>query len=464
MLFRSTRSSKKPTRNTIGRNSLALIAGCFLVAGFVAIFVLFFEGGSPLVEITTRGNYLGQTGIFSYRVGDKVSGIRRFTLTAEQDGKVHPLHQEEFARAAWRNPAGPLELAGEISFDLNKAGFQDGELKLIAEASDFSWRGWFKGNTNRQVVSMLVDTVPPQLQLLHGQRYILPGGSGIAIYRLSDPESEHGVRLNGRFHPGHLVGDGRDDVYIAYFALPYDHRQVEELKAIATDPAGNSTSVAFTSVVKKANYKQDTIAIGDTFLEAKIPEFVGYYPEMTGDNLEKYLYVNQTLRIENNNRISQLCADSAPERLWRDSFQRMPGSSRAGFADHRTYSYNGKIIDQQTHLGVDIASTRQAAVRAANSGKVVHADYLGIYGNMVLVDHGQGVFSLYSHLSQMDVKPGEMVDQQTVLGLTGTSGMAGGDHLHFSMLINGEFVTPLEWWDQHWLEVNIDEPLIDSRL
>jgi murein DD-endopeptidase MepM/ murein hydrolase activator NlpD len=112
---------------------------------------------------------------------------------------------------------------------------------------------------------------------------------------------------------------------------------------------------------------------------------------------------------------------------------------------------------------MDIASTRRAEARAANNGKVIYADYLGIYGNMVLVDHGQGVFSLYSHLSQINAAPGDMVDQQTVLGLTGTTGMAGGDHLHFSMLVNGVFVTPKEWWDQHWIEVTIDEPIAEFK-
>ena len=141
----------------------------------------------------------------------------------------------------------------------------------------------------------------------------------------------------------------------------------------------------------------------------------------------------------------------------------MAGSSRAGYADHRTYFYNGKAVDQQVHLGMDIASTRRANVRAANTGEVIFADYLGIYGNMVLVDHGQGLFSLYSHLSQINVSVGDKVDQKTVLGLTGTTGMAGGDHLHFSMLVHGVFVTPKEWWDQHWIEVTIEEPIIDSK-
>ncbi len=80
-----------------------------------------------------------------------------------------------------------------------------------------------------------------------------------------------------------------------------------------------------------------------------------------------------------------------------------------------------------------------------------------------MIDHGQGVFSLYSHLSQINGAVGDKVDQQTVLGLTGTTGMAGGDHLHFSMLINGMFVTPKEWWDQHWIDVTIEEPITDSK-
>jgi len=141
----------------------------------------------------------------------------------------------------------------------------------------------------------------------------------------------------------------------------------------------------------------------------------------------------------------------------------MAGSSRAGFADYRTYYFKGNAVDNQTHLGMDIASTRRADVKAANQGIVIFADYLGIYGNMIMIDHGQGVFSLYSHLSQINTTIGDKVDQQSIIGLTGTTGMAGGDHLHFSMLVNGVFVTPKEWWDQHWIDVTIEEPLTDSK-
>ena len=133
----------------------------------------------------------------------------------------------------------------------------------------------------------------------------------------------------------------------------------------------------------------------------------------------------------------------------------MEGSPRAGYADHRTYLYNNEKIDEQIHLGVDIASLEHANVGAANRGLVVFAEYLGIYGNTVILDHGQGIFSLYSHLSQIDVAVGTMVEKDTVLGLTGTTGMAGGDHLHFSMLVNGIFVDPIEWWDEEWVKLHM---------
>lgn len=135
----------------------------------------------------------------------------------------------------------------------------------------------------------------------------------------------------------------------------------------------------------------------------------------------------------------------------------------AGFAEYRTYYYNNDEIDKQVHLGIDLASTKRAEVKAANRGNVAFADYLGIYGNTIILDHGQGIFSLYSHLSEIGVAVGELKEKGATIGLSGTSGMAGGDHLHFSILVNGIFVTPVEWWDQQWLQLNIDDILDGSK-
>ncbi len=426
-------------------------------------FILFFEGEQPVVNLDQTKSFIGKNGEILYTVSDGGNGLRSIKVLGIQGPLKKELFSTSFSRASYTGQAGPPADSRKITFDVLKDGFKDGSMSIQIQATDFSMQNWFKGNTTTLEKSVTVDTVPPRIQILHSEKYISPGGTGIAIYRLSDKDSIHGVNVNGVFNPGFLVGDGRDDTYISYFALPYYADTIESLNVSAVDKAGNNALVTFTTIYKKSHFKKDTINVSDGFLNSKIPEFQQYYPEMKGEFLDKYLYANNTIRKENNTKISDLCRNPSPERLWSGKFNRMSGSSRAGFADHRTYYFNKKAIDKQVHLGMDIASTRRADVRAANSGIVIYAEYLGIYGNMVMLDHGQGVFSLYSHLSQINVKPGDNVNKKSVLGLTGTTGMAGGDHLHFSMLINGIFVTPKEWWDQHWIEVTIDEPLIDSK-
>jgi len=127
-------------------------------------------------------------------------------------------------------------------------------------------------------------------------------------------------------------------------------------------------------------------------------------------------------------------------------------SIEAAFADNRTYIHDGQEIDRQVHLGFDLAVTQRIPVLAANTGVVVYAADLGIYGNCVIVDHGLGVQSLYAHLSSIDVKEGDRVEKGHVLGRSGMTGLAGGDHLHFTMLVNGEAVNPVEWWDPKWMQ------------
>jgi murein DD-endopeptidase MepM/ murein hydrolase activator NlpD len=123
----------------------------------------------------------------------------------------------------------------------------------------------------------------------------------------------------------------------------------------------------------------------------------------------------------------------------------------AGFAERRTYLYNGAEVDQQDHLGFDLASTALAEIQASNGGVVLLARYLGIYGNTVVIDHGYGLMSLYGHMSSFAVEEGQRVERGEVIGRTGATGLAGGDHLHFAILLRGMPVDPREWWDGHWI-------------
>jgi murein DD-endopeptidase MepM/ murein hydrolase activator NlpD len=187
-----------------------------------------------------------------------------------------------------------------------------------------------------------------------------------------------------------------------------------------------------------------------------MPYFLDRDPSLKGDLLDVFLKVNRDLRKANGERVKALCSNSESRPLWDGPFLRLPNSkTMAGFADHRVYTYQGKEIDRQVHLGVDLASVAMSPVMAANRGKVIFAGELGIYGNTVLLDHGCGLFSMYSHLSRIDVQSGTMLQKGDILGRTGSTGLAGGDHLHFSMLVRGFFVHPKEWWDPRWVEDHV---------
>ena len=158
----------------------------------------------------------------------------------------------------------------------------------------------------------------------------------------------------------------------------------------------------------------------------------------------------------NHETIAKLSQQSPAQFLWNGPFLQLSNSKvESFFADRRTYVYEGKPVDQQDHVGFDLSVVQHNPIEAANDGKVVIADYFGIYGNAVVIDHGAGLLSLYGHMSEIDVQPGQMVKKKEVLGKSGATGLAAGDHLHFGMFLHGVPVNPTEWWDEHWIHDRI---------
>jgi murein DD-endopeptidase MepM/ murein hydrolase activator NlpD len=208
------------------------------------------------------------------------------------------------------------------------------------------------------------------------------------------------------------------------------------------------------------------IPLDDKFLDRVVPAILEATPEVNpqGSNLEKFLVINGELRQKNTQTIANYSKQSAPEILWSGAvFHPFTNTAvEAAFADQRTYVYDGKEVDRQTHLGFDLARVVNSPVLAANRGKVLHAGPLGIYGNCVILDHGMGVQSLYGHLSSIAVKVGDMVEKEQEMGKSGMTGLAGGDHLHFTMLVNGQMVNPVEWWDAHWIQDRIVRKLHEA--
>ncbi len=204
--------------------------------------------------------------------------------------------------------------------------------------------------------------------------------------------------------------------------------------------------------------KNDTIPLDDKLLAKVVPEIMSRTPDLAdqGSPLANYLQINGDLRRRNAAALLALAEASPAEFLWRESFLPLPNAAvMSSFADRRTYTYQDRVVDHQDHLGFDLAAVRQAPVPSANRGRVALAEYFGIYGNCVVVDHGYGLMTLYAHLSSIAVEKGQMVERGQVLGKSGDTGLAGGDHLHFTTLLAGLPVNPIEWWDAHWIRDRI---------
>jgi hypothetical protein len=445
-----------------GRNGMPLaflLVPLLILVAVAAIGVRLHEGEMPQVLLAEELEFLGGRKTIALTASDAKSGLRTLQVALIQGGKKADLFNQEVARQGWFANGGPNLLDVNFEVDAKGLGFADGSAELVVTARDFSWRNYLRGNGTVLAVPVVIDTRPPLISVQNATRYIRNGGAGVVVYRTDEPAGRHGVIVNDNFHPGHPLAGRTENTYVAYVAVPFDAAAITNAHVSAVDRAGNEARAPVSMIFKKKIYKRDRLNISDSFLDTKLPEFRMHY-ELAGTPVEQYIAVNNRVRQENNGKIKEICSTSASERLWTGTFSQMARSGRhAGFADHRTYTYQGREIDNQYHLGVDLASTAQANVEAAARGKVVFADYLGIYGNTVILDHGQGVFSLYSHLSQIKAAVGDFAGQGSLLGQSGITGMAGGDHLHFSMLVNGLFVDPIEWWDPHWLRVSIEEIL-----
>jgi murein DD-endopeptidase MepM/ murein hydrolase activator NlpD len=258
-------------------------------------------------------------------------------------------------------------------------------------------------------------------------------------------------------------------VKVAFFALLYDQDLRTPIVAFARDEAGNEARTMFVDNTFEKPFKRSRIELDDAFVARVVPDIIEHSPELkmtapSGDLMPAFLRINSELRRINADEIAAFAKKTSPVKLWEGPFVQLGNTQvEASFADHRTYFYKGHEVDQQVHLGFDLASTARTAIVAANGGTVLNANWLGIYGNCVLIDHGMGVQSLYGHLSSFDVKVGDSVMRGQTIGHSGTTGLAGGDHLHFTMLVGGRMVNPVEWWDPHWITDRIDRKIREAR-
>ena len=441
-----------------------------LLIALGAVYVASGRGGPPTIEIAKPEKWVGASTPLEVAVGAPGAQFKTLSIVFDQNGKQTTLYSMDNGQPSGEgiklDGADKLRISRTIGKD-TVPGLQSGSGRITVNASRTVLHG-LRTLQSSASHDVQVRLERPQVSIVSTKHYINLGGSEMVVYRATPADITSGVLVGDLEYPGYpaagassVEGVKFDDptLRIAFFALRYDQDLKTPIRLFARDEAGNTARADFDYTTFPKPFKKSKIPLDDKFLDRVVPAILAGTTEVKpeGDNLAKFLVINGELRRKNAAKIASFAKGSAPEILWGGVVFHPFGNNavESAFADQRTYIYNGKEVDQQVHLGFDLASFMNVKLVAANRGKVVYADELGIYGNCVIIDHGMGVQSLYGHLSAIGVKAGQMVEKEQEIGRSGMTGLAGGDHLHFTMLVNGNMVNPVEWWDQHWIQDRI---------
>jgi len=331
-----------------------------------------------------------------------------------------------------------------------------------------------------------IDTVPPILEVEKAPAIVYQGSGGFTVLRASDAESvfiklvdkaqsgedktfrafkvpsdsdikSDSSEKSGNEPQGTTMPDrrmGARTAYNAFFPAPFDISDGGVFYAVAKDAAGNQSIMALPTSLKMKKFKSSVINIDDAFINRVVSPLLN--ETYIADAADAFRKVNEEWRRQSVGSLIDISKKSEPGILWKGRFLQLKNSKvMATYGDRRTYRYKGKNISKSVHLGYDLASFAKAPVEAANAGIVRFADNLSIYGNTVIIDHGLGLMSLYGHLSTIMVTEGQEVIKGQIIAKTGSTGLAGGDHLHYGMLMHGYEVSPIYWWDPNWIKINV---------
>ncbi|HVW86601.1 MAG TPA: M23 family metallopeptidase [Bryobacteraceae bacterium] len=378
-------------------------------------------------------------------------GVRTLTVTVEQDGKAWEKRVAQ-ARAQQLFPerhVPPTDITTMVGRQFTPS-LHDGKARIVVTAVSND----FRGKTNSVAFDVDVMTTPPRVVADGAQHYINQGGSEMVTFTPSGAWTEAGVKVGDYTfrsfplpnHPGQYFS-----LFAFFWQLPAD----TPVYVYASNPSGATAKAGFTYKVFPKQFRKSTIALETMNLDRMVNQIDPEH-KIPGDLVERFVYINREMRKSNNKTLADLRFQSEPKFLWTGAFLPMVDSTvESRFADDRTYTWQGKKVDEQTHLGFDLAKVAHSPIPASNDGRVLFAENLGIYGNCVVIDHGFGLQTIYGHLSEFAVKKGDMVKKGQIIGKTGSTGLAGGDHLHFTMQVDGVQVNAVEWWDPHWVKDRI---------
>lgn len=435
---------------------LAAITGA---AGFIYLSPQF-EQNKPLIDIDNRV-YWNLKDPLKINIKDD-SGIKFYKVTYKDDKNKKVLKKVVLENIE-------KELSIDISAPKLDIFFKGKEVSLIIEAFDNSKWNFFEGNYIKKEFKLRIDKKAPTANVISNSLAIRKGGSAVVIVEVKDQNLKDAYISFNKEERFELIPFYKENFYIALIAWPVTIDDFKRVNLIAVDKANNISRTKVPLYIRSLKLKNSKIKISEDFIRnisSAVLEKSGM--EVPSDVHEIFIKENRILRNKNVEIIKEVSRKFMDKELISNfplrPIRRLSGSKTvAGFADRRHYYFDGEKIDDAWHLGMDWASIKRAAVKSSNDGIVIFNDYLGIYGNTIIIDHKLGLQTLYAHTSKSYVNLSDEVSRNTKIANTGSTGAVFGDHLHLGVLVQGIEVNPLEWMDKNWIKTRIQDVIREAK-
>ena len=448
----------------MGRNKsksplVIIVFGLIIAAVIYVNTASMFEKEVPVVQIENNG-YWNLKKPLKLSLSD-ASGVKAYKVIFKSSKGEETLSHEQLIVAE-----KSIEI--DVKAPRNAFALKDNEITISVEAVDASSWNFLKGNSVKKEFHIILDKKRPNTSILSNSYGIKKGGSALVIFKVKDENlKDIYIETNAKniFKPQSFYKEG---YYISLIAWPITSSTFDAT-IVVKDFAGNIKKTHIPLYLKAKKYKVSKIKISDRFLKGKIADLAEEFAETQGvsDSIEQFKIINEDVRAKNEKLIHEMGAVISDEQIDNFSITKMYPLKNAkvvaSFGDHRKYYYKGEKISESYHLGLDLASNAMASIKPQNGGKVVYTEYNGLYGNMPMIDHGLGLYTLYGHCSSINVNTDDEVSAKTDIANTGKSGYAMGDHLHFGVLVQGVEVRPEEWMDTQWIKLNITNVIKESK-
>jgi murein DD-endopeptidase MepM/ murein hydrolase activator NlpD len=319
-----------------------------------------------------------------------------------------------------------LPVAGPLTYTIDTTALPDGAHLVEVVATDDS----ALGNRATAALAFATDNSPPALEIAQRSLQGAQGGVLAVFVRTGEVLHEPKVRFLDREHPLYAVSA---TLYRALIGV-----------SVKQDPGALPLTVEATDALGNVGRGTVDVAISET-------EFVrGGYVKLSKKQQETQK--DDSKQQHDRDKREAAWAHVEPRQLWGGPFLRpTEGPISSQFGKYREYSSGVK----SHHLGLDLSNEPGTPVYATSDGEVLLAELLFIMGNHVILSHGQGVASAYSHLTDIAVRAGERVHKGQLIGTMGSTGQSTGPHLHWEVVVSGEKISP-EQWEQEAFELPED--------